>query len=319
MLPLLAANVQDPCKSLFGCISVLLLPKTVRTQGSLCRVIEQAIVQTQPAQSHMAQARTNRCDLFLHGKHFPYATSFCFRMPVSSTGLCAPLWGTGEEQRWVFTEQSWPALHEWAAKACSGWCGLPQIASTHREERMTLTWTYFRFSSFSSCHHIPTSCSCHLPLAVRLIDSLQSSFRFSPFKLCFDKQIKYFQGPPLLTCHNFEGQQIYQDGLVGLSTWEHAMPCLLFHTDVTMGTRKYHAELNKYIKENIFQYLQGNFGGDDWCQIFFYTWCVSRVLAGAPSKKQEHICAHSTPSLGDAVSLNCHMGCIPYPRCFTGK
>lgn len=75
--------------------------------------------------------------------------------------------------------------------------------------------------------------------------------------------MKSFQGPPLLTCHYFEGQQIYQDGLVGLSTGEHAMPCLLFHTDVTIGTRKYHAELNKYIKENIFQYLQGIFGRDD--------------------------------------------------------
>lgn len=272
--------------------------------------------------SHVAWQEWTDVTLLLHGKHFLFDNSFCFRMPIASTGLCALLWGTaeqcGEEQRWAFTQQSWAAFHDHAAEACSGWGGLPQIASTQRQERMTLTWTNFGFFSFSSCHHLPTSCSCHLPLAVRL-DSPQSDFWFSPFKLYFDKYIKYSQGPSLLMCHYFEGQQIHQDGLAGLSTWEHAMPCLLFHTDVTMGTRKYHAELNKYIKENIFQYLQGNFGGDDWCQIFFYTWCVSRVLAGAPSQKQEHICAHSTPSLGDSVSLNCHMGCIPYPRCFKGK
>lgn len=107
-----------------------------------------------------------------------------------STGLCALLWGTadqhGEEQSWVFTQQSWPALRERAAEACSGRSGLPRIASTLREERMPLTQTSFLLS-FSSCHHLPTSCSCHLPLAIRQLHSAQSDFWFSPFKLCFYK------------------------------------------------------------------------------------------------------------------------------------
>lgn len=181
-----------------GCISFLLLHKTVRIQGSLCLVTEWAMVQTQPAHSHMVQARTDTCDLFLHGKHFLCDTSFCFRMPVASTGLCDQLWGTADqhvkEQRWVFSQQNWPAFHEHAAGACSVWGGLPQIASLSREERMTST--YFRFSSFSYCHHLLTSCSCHFPLAIRQLDSLQSDFWLSPFKLCFNKWIKYFQGPP---------------------------------------------------------------------------------------------------------------------------
>lgn len=182
--------------------------------------------------------------LFLHGKHFLCDTNFCFRIPVASTGLCDLLWGTadqhGEEQRWVFSQQNWPAFHRHAAEACSEWGGLPQIASTSREERMTST--YFRFSSFSYRHHLLPSCSWHFPLVIRQLDSLQSDFWLSPFKLCFNKWIKYFQGPPQTNLSLFWGTA----NLLGWTGWPqylrtcHAMctfPYICGHSDQEISCR----------------------------------------------------------------------------------
>lgn len=117
----------------------------------------------------------------------PASASGC----LCSTGLCILLWGTADahaqDQSWVFTQQCWPARCDHAAEACSGWSVLPWIAFTLREEKMPLTWTVLLFSSLSSCHYLPTSCTCHLLLAIMQLNSAQSDFQFSPFKLCFCK------------------------------------------------------------------------------------------------------------------------------------
>lgn len=141
MLPPSAANVQDPCKS---CLVVFTSSSSPKLWGPrpACAVLlnRQWCRPSQPTAIWCRQAWTDVT--FFGWKAFSLwhqlllQDSCCLhRSLCSALGSCRP---TGEEQRWVFTQQSWPSFHE---HACSGWGGLPQIASTHREERMTLTWT----------------------------------------------------------------------------------------------------------------------------------------------------------------------------------
>lgn len=38
-----------------------------------------------------------------------------------------------------------------------------------------------------------------------------------------------------------------------------------------------------------------------------------------PCKNRAHVCAHSTPTLGNTVSIDDRWGYVQHPRCFTGK
>lgn len=171
MLPPLAATVQGPCISLFDPVSFFSLSKTTGTQPSLFHLIEQTTVQTQLTHSPMGQARMDRSDLLFACKIFPHCHQLlpqdAFPPPQVSTLCSGTLQTNMVKSSWMFTQQSWPALHECAAEACPGWSGLPLVASTLREEKMPLIWT----SIFSSCHRLPTSYSCHFPLAIRQPDS----------------------------------------------------------------------------------------------------------------------------------------------------
>lgn len=88
-----------------------------------------------------------------------------------SVGLYALLWNTtdqhGEEQLKVHSAEL--AGPSWVcSRSMSREIGLPLVASALREEKMPLIWTSI---FFSSCHNLPTSCSCHFPLAIRQPDS----------------------------------------------------------------------------------------------------------------------------------------------------
>lgn len=68
-------------------------------------------------------------------------------------------------------------------------------------------------------------------------------------------------------------------------------------------------KLNIY-KDNISHYPK-----NDWCQIFSYTCCISRFLAGALRK---HFCTFSVP-VRRHCSSDCHLGCVWQAQWFTRK
>lgn len=81
-------------------------------------------------------------------------------------------------------------------------------------------------------------------------------------------------------------------------------------------SHQYRPQINIYTynKESLSPpYLGRNSRTQGWSQIFFYTWCISRVLAGSPGKT-EHTFENTCRSFG----RHCELDHAMHLRCFTG-